>query len=55
MCPKEIEVQKMKILIVDDDEELARAVSIRLSSAGYECVRASNGEEGYSTRGTSTW
>ena len=37
-----------RILIVDDDEEIVQAMSIRLSAAGYECVSACNGEDGYS-------
>jgi len=37
-----------RILIVDDDEELARAISIRLTSAGYDCVTAGGAEEGFS-------
>ncbi len=36
-----------RILIVDDDDELAEAISARLSAAGYECVTAGNGEDGY--------
>lgn len=37
-----------RILIVDDDEELARAISIRLRAAGYGCVTATGAEEGFS-------
>ncbi len=36
-----------RILIVDDDDEMAEAISVRLSAAGYECVTAGSGEEGY--------
>lgn len=41
-------MEKPKILIVDDEEELVEAISTRLSAAGYECVSASNGEDGFS-------
>lgn len=34
------------ILIVDDDEDMTRAISIRLGSLGYNCVTAHDGEEG---------
>lgn len=37
-----------RILIVDDDEELAEAISIRLTAAGYDCVTAGSAEEGFS-------
>ena len=37
-----------RVLIVDDDDELAEAIAIRLSAAGYECETAANGEEGFS-------
>ncbi len=40
--------KKPKILIVDDEEELLEAISIRLSAEGFECVTASNGEDGFS-------
>ena len=36
-----------RILIVDDDDEMAEAISARLSAAGYECVTAGSGEDGY--------
>ena len=36
-----------RILIVDDDDEMAEAISVRLSAAGYECVTAGSGEDGY--------
>ncbi|OIO37228.1 MAG: hypothetical protein AUJ75_04600 [Candidatus Omnitrophica bacterium CG1_02_49_10] len=39
-------VQGKKVLLVDDEEELVRAVSIRLRAAGYEVVTAGDGEEG---------
>lgn len=37
-----------RVLIVDDDDELAEAIAIRLSAAGYDCETAANGEEGFS-------
>jgi DNA-binding response OmpR family regulator len=37
----------VRILIVDDDDEMAEAIFVRLSAAGYECVTAGNGEDGY--------
>ena len=37
-----------RILIVDDDDELAQSISLRLSAAGYDCVTATNAEEGFS-------
>ena len=37
-----------RILVVDDDEELARAISKRLRAEGYECVTATGAEEGFS-------
>ena len=37
-----------RIRIVDDDDEMAEAISVRLSAAGYECVMAGTGEFGYS-------
>jgi len=36
-----------RILIVDDDEELARAASIYLNAAGHDCVTATGAEEGF--------
>ncbi len=36
-----------RILIVDDDDEMAEAIFVRLSAAGYECVTAGSGEDGY--------
>ncbi len=41
-------MEKPKILIVDDEEELVEAISTRLSAEGFECVAASNGEDGFS-------
>lgn len=35
-----------RILIIDDDGEMARAMSIRLGSLGYDCVTAHDGEAG---------
>ncbi len=34
-----------KILIVEDEKPLARVMNLKLSSAGYQCVVAYNGEE----------
>ncbi len=41
-------MEKPKILIVDDEEELVEAISTRLSAEGFECVSAGNGEDGFS-------
>jgi len=38
-----------RILVIDNDEGLTQAVSTRLNNNGYECITASNGEEGLST------
>ena len=35
-----------KILVVDDEQQLALAVKIRLQSVGYEVVTASDGQQG---------
>ena len=35
-----------KILVVDDEQQLALAVKIRLQSSGYEVVTASDGKKG---------
>ena len=37
-----------RVLVIDNDEGLAQAVATRLKSQGYECITASNGEEGLS-------
>jgi DNA-binding response OmpR family regulator len=37
-----------RILVVDDDEELARAISTRLMAAGHDCATARGAEEGFS-------
>lgn len=37
---------KKKILVVDDEQELLRAVRIRLEAAGYEVLTALDGQEG---------
>ena len=37
---------RSRVLIIDDDEDLARALSIRLGSLGYDCVTAHDGEAG---------
>ena len=39
---------KKTILIVDDDESLANAISIELKAAGFEVVVASDGDIGFS-------
>ena len=41
-------MEKPKILVVDDEEEFVEAISTRLSAEGFECVAASNGEDGFS-------
>ena len=41
-------MEKPKVLIVDDEEELVEAISTRLSAEGFECVAAGNGEDGFS-------
>ena len=41
-------MEKPKVLVVDDEVELVDAISTRLSAEGFECVTASNGEEGFS-------
>jgi DNA-binding response OmpR family regulator len=35
-----------KILVVDDETELLKALSIRLETSGYEVITASDGQEG---------
>jgi DNA-binding response OmpR family regulator len=35
-----------KILVVDDETELLKALSIRLKTSGYEVITASDGQEG---------
>ena len=37
---------KRRILLVDDDREIVRGVSVRLRAAGYDIVTASNGQAG---------
>ena len=37
--------EKKKILIVDDEEDIVRALTIRLQSNGYEVVQAFQGEQ----------
>ena len=39
-------VNGKKILVVDDEQQLALAVKIRLQSVGYEVVTASDGQQG---------
>jgi len=35
-----------KILVVDDEQDMLQMVTLRLQSAGYEIVTATNGKEG---------
>lgn len=37
----------MKILVVDDNEDLASILQLTLEDAGYEVMLANNGREGY--------
>ena len=37
---------RARILIIDDDEDVAEAISLRLGSLGYDCVTAHDGEAG---------
>jgi two-component system, OmpR family, alkaline phosphatase synthesis response regulator PhoP len=39
-------VQKKKILVVDDERDIIRAVTIRLQTVGYEVVYAYDGAQG---------
>jgi DNA-binding response OmpR family regulator len=39
-------VQKKKILVVDDERDIIRAVTIRLQTGGYEVVYAYDGAQG---------
>jgi DNA-binding response OmpR family regulator len=38
-----------RILVVDDDRELVKAIQIRLGTSGYEILTAYDGEEGLKT------
>ena len=40
-----MEVQKTRILLVDDEPDLVQMVSVRLTSAGYEVMKAYDGQE----------
>lgn len=40
------EYRTRTILVIDDDQELARAITTRLGSLGYACITASTGEQG---------
>jgi len=42
-------VEKKKILIIDDEQDLVDFVKIRLETNGYQVVSACNGEEGIVT------
>ena len=35
-----------RVLLVDDEPELIRALSVRLTASGFTCATAKNGEEG---------
>jgi two-component system, OmpR family, response regulator RpaA len=41
----------MRILIIDDDENIRRLVSFNLSMEGHEIIQAENGKIGYQTAG----
>jgi len=41
--------EKLRILLVDDDRDVARAASIRLQAAGYDVLVAHDGKEGLAT------
>lgn len=41
------ESKKTKILIVDDEKPLARALELKLNKEGFEAVVAGDGEEGF--------
>ena len=36
-----------RILLIDDEPELLRALTVRLTAAGFTCVAASNGKEAF--------
>ena len=38
--------QKKKILVVDDDAKIVKALCVRLQAAGYETISAANGADG---------
>lgn len=40
------EYRTRTILVIDDDNELARALTTRLGSLGYSCITASSGSQG---------
>jgi len=46
MSQKNQKNQKKKILIVDDERDIVKALMIRLKSSGYEVVTAFNGAQG---------
>ena len=41
--------EKRRVLLVDDDREIVRGVSIRLRAAGYEILTAHDGQAGVTT------
>lgn len=38
-------MQKITILVVDDDQDILKLISMRLNSAGYDTIAANNGEQ----------
>ncbi|MBU0944830.1 MAG: response regulator transcription factor [Proteobacteria bacterium] len=42
----EEEVMTIRVLVIDDEEDIRRLVQIKLSKAGYDVTTASDGEEG---------
>lgn len=45
---KESDMAKKRILVVDDEHELVKALEIRLGAAGYDILTAYDGQEGLS-------
>ncbi len=43
---KELMMANEKILIIDDDDDIVQAMRLPLESAGYQVLRAANGDEG---------
>ncbi len=41
-------MEKQKVLVVDDENDLREALASAISSAGYQCFEAHDGEEGLS-------
>lgn len=42
-------MKKFKVLVVDDDDNLARLIQVRLEGEGYEVTRANSAPKGYLT------